>query len=349
MRILLVIMIINCSCQSFSQNVALNEEAAKTFKASIDNHSLVGLGEEGHGYESLNEAKSFLLEFLHQEFNFNSVIFESSFTECVISYLNNDSLNNRLRNFLYPFWNTISVQNSLLNYYEKEKVSKQPLILACDIQEDCRFNLLSGYLIKENIIRSNKNKLNECDSILSLYIGKNFSKKTPISNDEFIRLSSNYNFISKELEDLKNIPDVKHKLLLRCLVNRELLCYYLTIRDVNERMHYRDSLMADNVMWLKNEFLKNMNIVLWAANTHVSKQNSNDRPRWLGEWLTSSLKNQYYSISFQSQKRFSSNHDRFTENCSIKYPDDSHNRFDAIIYTDKKIKIKPQQWVTPCN
>jgi erythromycin esterase-like protein len=78
------------------------------------------------------------------------------------------------------------------------------------------------------------------------------------------------------------------------------LCHYLTLRGAKQRMQFRDSIMAENLLWLKNELFAGDKIALWAANTHIAKPASDgQRPVWMGEWLATRLRDSYGAISFQ--------------------------------------------------
>jgi len=105
----------------------------------------------GHGYESINEAKGVVVDFLRQQLEVKAVVFESSFTLSALGYLRKDDLSNRLKYSLYPFWNTGSVMEALQPFYQVE-TGERPLVVGCDMQEDCRFTSLSQYLVGEGVV-----------------------------------------------------------------------------------------------------------------------------------------------------------------------------------------------------
>ena len=319
----------------------------QVLRTHIGESSIVGLGEINHGYENINLTKSIILNFLTNKLDFKNVIFESSFSECIISFLQKNSFQNRFQHFVYPFWNTSSVRNAIEPIYNKEKEDNKIRLLGCDIQEDCRFLKLSEYLIKEKLIVENLNKLSECDSILSLYIGVNRSKNGNLNATEFTILNQNYNLILQEMQLQKKLVVEKQKLVLRCIQNRKWLCEYLTISNINKRMKFRDSLMADNIIWLVDEIIKNEKTIIWAASLHVAKKkNKNDKAEWMGEFLTSKFTNNYYTISIQKGISPTS---KFLENdFKIKYQSDNE-RFNTLIYLTTLEKIKSIEWVIKCD
>ena len=314
-------------------------------KKEISNSSIVGLGEVEHGFESINEAKSTLLNMLQTELNFNAVAFESSFIESIVSFLNNDALETRAKNFLYPFWNTTSVKTALKNLFDNEKSLLKPLIIGFDIQEDCRFQKFSEYLISKRLITTNKDKLKDCDSILSSYIGKDFSRKGAITNQEYLLLIHNYKEIAEEIKT-KKFDALQKKLIERSIENRKWLCKYLTLTNVREKMYHRDSIMADNISWLKNELYSVNKLIIWAANTHIAKFTSNKKPTWTGEWLSSVYGDKYFTIAFQ---KGSGDKTFYLKNIYFNYSNNANEKFNMVIYLDKLRKIKAQEWITHCD
>jgi erythromycin esterase len=308
---------------------------------------VIGLGETGHGYESINEAKSVTAAFLHSQLNFRVISFESSFVESLMGFLRKDSLDKRMAGFLYPFWNTGSINTMLNHFVEEERQTDRPLIMGFDLQEDCRFMKFSTFLLKEGLVVAGKEKLMECDSILSLYIGANSSKKGAMTEAEYKILSGNYNIIRTELK-ARNLADLNAKLLDRAIENREWLCRYLTFSTAREKMYFRDSLMAKNITWMKQEIYSDQKMIVWAANSHIARKEANKDPRWMGEWLSGSLAGGYFAIAFEKGRPGKGSHILTTE-ISIGFSDADGKKFDAIVNSGKLRKIRPDQWTTPCE
>ena len=326
--------------QTFTSNTFKLQELKKILDSSV----VVGLGEVGHGFESINETKAVLVGVLHSELNYEAIAFESSFTESIVGFMKGGDLDARTKSFLYPFWNTPSVKKSLQSFFEKEKFSK-PLIIGFDIQEDCRFNKLSEFLIDKNLISINKGKLDECDSILSYYIGKQYSRKSNLSNQEYLLLIQNYELIETEI-NAKELDSLRSKLVRRSITNRKWLCKYLTLSAAKEKMYYRDSLMAENVKWIQNELYPTKKLIIWAADSHIAKKVSNRDPLWMGEWLSWYFNYNYYSISFQKGTGDTS---FIWPKTSYKLTNKPDEKFNLIIYLDRLKKIKDEEWRTPCD
>lgn len=344
-RLTLLAAAVLCWLITAAQSNSYAQVQWQQLRARLSPYSVIGLGETGHGYESINAAKGTVVDFLHRQLGVSGVVFESSFTLGVVGYLQADSLDQRLKYALYPFWNTASVAASLKPFYHREQQEGKPLIAGCDVQEDCRFTRFSGYLLREGLVRTHQAKLVAADSILSYYIGKDFSRKNSLTAAEYNSLVSSYELIAAELRQ-QPLPILKQNLLLRCLQNRQWLCRYLTLAGARQRMHFRDSIMAENVLWLKNELYPSDKIALWAANTHVSRlAGGNKHPGWMGEWLSSRLPDSYGAISVQ---KGAVPPNEYPEGFAINYPA-AREKFDAVIYLEKLKKISSGEWVTPCN
>jgi hypothetical protein len=124
------------------------------------------------------------------------------------------------------------------------------------------------------------------------------------------------------------------------------LCRFLTLGTANEKMFYRDSLMAENITWMKKELYSSDNLIIWAASSHIAKNNSDKKPRWMGEWLSSIYGHQYFAISIQKgrgQEPF------LWEKASCKFFSDPKEKFNLVIYLDRLKKIRPEEWKTPCD
>jgi erythromycin esterase len=345
MKQLLICILVIFSLPVQAQTPSIDDPALQELKKRLHSSLIVGLGEAGHGFESINDVKSALVRVLHKELNFEAIAFESSFTESVVSFLVDSTLDSRATNFLYPFWNTTPVKAALEPFFHNEQHGQKPLIMGFDIQEDCRYSNLSQVLMDKKLVSDHKDKLIECDSVLSYYIGAYFSRKGALPDQEYLLLVRNYELIAAEVKT-KSTNSLQMKLLERSLENRMWLCKYLTITTATEKMYYRDSLMADNIAWLQKELYEGSRFMVWAANTHIAKKTHSRRPEWTGEWLSSGYGDRYFAVSFRKGPAGSPS---FWKGTSYRYSSGPFEKFDLVFYLDKLIKIKTGAWITPCR
>lgn len=295
---------------------------------------IMGLGESSHGFESFNAQKAEWLAGFQRENPDRAVIFESSFTLAALAWLEGDSAR-RTDRFLYPFWNTASVKNALRGFLSAERQQHVPKIFGCDIQEDCRFTALSEYLLDRHIVLLFADRLRQSDSILACCLGEQpVLSVLPLADAG--RLQQNYRAVGDELAAHTGLPELHYRLLDRALQNRRWLCRYLTIKSTSDRMAYRDSLMAENVTWIYDTFLKNGEAVLWAANTHVVKSTAKkNKPAWMGEYLQARYGTRYAAVSLLPGKG---------ETAVIV----SQKGFDVSVEIPKPVKIAAEEWKTEC-
>ena len=345
MKQLLTITLIIYGLRTSAQTLRVDSSILDEFKKQVGNSFIVGLGESGHGFESINETKSRLAEVLQRELQFAAILFESSFTESVVSFLADSTLDARSKNFLYPFWNTVSVKRALKPFFNQERGRGIPLILGFDIQEDCRFNRLSRFLLDKELVSKNKGRLLSCDSILSYYIGGHFSRKEPLSVREHQLLLHHYDLIAEEIRS-RSLPGLQTKLLERSIDNRKWLCQYLSLDKAGKKMFYRDSLMAANIIWLQTQLYADKKLILWAADTHLAKKTSNRPAKWMGEWISSHYQNTFFAVSFKKGKGDKA---FLREATSSRYSTKSREKFHLVIYLNTLNKIKAVEWNTPCQ
>jgi len=299
---------------------------------------ILAIGESGHGYATFNEGKSAFLQQLLQLPRFRSVAFESSFALSITSYFRGGNVEKRTAGFLYPFWNTAVVRKTLGQLLEKE--TNLPMVLGFDIQEDCRYVYLSQLLLERQWITTSRQSLLQSDSILAFYIGPRFSRKSPITSSELQILISNYGKIYEELQ-LTVIDTMHKKLLLQTIHNRNALCRYLSIGGNSKRMYFRDSSMAANVSWIKEEICQQNALILWSANTHIARSTSGRAPRWMGEWLRQRYANRYLAVGFEKGSG--------AVPMAEWEPPGINRAYDLVIYYPVLKKIEPEEWITPCN
>jgi erythromycin esterase-like protein len=319
-------------------------EHTNLLHAALQDVSVIGIGEKEHGYENVNSAKAWIVAHLLKKENFGALLFESSFVASIVAYLENKNASPRSENFLYPYWITTSIQHLFELILPQENT--KPLITGFDMQEDCRFTNLTAYLIQNNIVVNTQAQLLVCDSILSAFIGSSAKREQLLSTTTLVSLLNKYHLIAEELRLCSKLDELNKILLMRCITNRKWLCEYLTISNLKDRMYFRDSLMAQNVIWQKKYLYNTEKIILWAADIHVAKSVTDAKQsRWMGEWLTKIFGEKYFSISVRKGRS------KVATNSTQHYPfkfNTNGDKIDAYIYLQQLIKIKPEQWITPC-
>ena len=180
--------------------------------------------------------------------------------------------------------------------------------------------------------------------MLNVFIGKSVKDNKVLSKDKFIWLTGNYNIIYAELGQ-QQINTENKALLKQCIVNRLWLCQYLTLHKVSEKMYFRDSLMAENLRWWKNKLNEQDKLIIWGADLHISRLTNSNRPKWMGERLSSIYGEQYYAISFQKSQAKAGQEVGLGV---LRYFNGS-TKFNAIFSLKKIKKILEEEWILSCE
>ena len=152
-------------------------------------------------------------------------------------------------------------------------------------------------------------------------------------------------------QQIKNHQSPKTATTLKTIQNRIAhLDYYLQFKKDNyytRRWSARDSIMADNIIWLLENVYPDEKVIINAHNYHISKYN--EKLLTMGEVLAEKLQDEVYSIGiFGGQGEFANNARKPekltlpTENNDIKYfiaASPWENTFISIVKIQKKRRL----------
>ena len=105
-----------------------------------------------------------------------------------------------------------------------------------------------------------------------------------------------------KIRDELQVDEMSLKVILKALsVQYEAVDYYFSNRMNGEYIPrgiaLRDSLMADNIMWIMEELYPDKKIVVWGHNAHTQKGSFNNlQTKWMGQHLKEFLGDDYFSI-----------------------------------------------------
>ena len=263
-------------------------------KEILQDKRIVMLGENNHFVSEYNKLKTRIIKFLHDEMDFKVIAFESGIAECSAVEYYKDSLNEKeiLLNSVY--WK--NPENlELSEYIKKNKLH----IIGFDPQRssDIYPNYLKEYFKK--VYPKIAEFAYNTDTITKSFISKyNIYNRNIIRNSEYekkkIILKSNYNSLISIIKDSidYNRRNTESKIIIKSLENR---INNLNFFDKKDAQKIRDKYMAENIEWIINELYKDEKIIIWAANFHIAKHNSNTDV--LGEFLSDKTIEDSYIIS----------------------------------------------------
>lgn len=312
-------------------------EDLEFLKETLKNAEIVMLGEQTHADGATFLAKSRLIKFLHQELGFDVLVYEAGLydTENLWESLNSKTKNNPadFLKALYSFWCTNQENEELLNYIiDNINTENEIEIAGLDVQfsgrikYELRDSILSQYLDSKPQINAKNfpaffSIKNRYSSLANNWVANQLTKAKKDSIISDIR--SINNLYSSEMK--LNQEDSLYALFFR---NIETLYTYSWNYDIGDdvRFHIRDSAMAENFFWLKENKFKNRKVIIWAANLHTSYSNSSYSPVTskftpMGEYIKQKYGEQCYSINFTSfsDSNNLSNSEKLYNNKSLEY------------------------------
>ncbi len=283
-------------------------------KDVLKNIDVVLLGEQSHGDGSTIEAKIRFIEFLHQEMGFNVLAFESGALDCykiwsdILSKDKNATVyNKKLWMNYFPSQQIIP----LFEYIEKNAKASHPLyFMGIDA---------GGKLLRTDLDLEFTNFLNEyhlnCLLKNNLGILQNLIEKTSFgyaifSQEDSLALLNNLSKIITFLKSIKsNNPDSLNSFLwqkeFEIIEGRTKFYHYYNSINYGWSS-FRDSIMASNLIQLKENIFPHEKIIVWAATQHILSHPTaikffiNHEVKFMGEYLHEKYKSKVYSIGFTS-------------------------------------------------
>ena len=282
-------------------------------KQSLQQVTIVGLGEPIHYDGSTFKAKTRLVKFLHQELGFSVIAFESGFYDCYKAWqeIQAGKLTiDAARKSLYPFWISTETEE-LFNYIDKQKNTDKPLILA---GIDCKF---SGHYSRESLLPDLKSHLQAINSRIvqdtarwrafsislnrAISISDYFTKPSPADT---LVLNTTIRGILAELKATVVSPAAKlsEQLFWQQFCRSALAEIAKKFAKSEEQV--RDRQMGDNLVFLQRELYRDRKMMVWSASSHLIYNGANierkfyhQNPR-LGDYIKQAYGEHYYHIGF---------------------------------------------------
>ena len=311
LTLIIIITLGSCKAQTnFNSTIQFTPDLEKfenlsELKKTLKDVEIIALGENTHGLGEVFKAKTELVKFLHQELDFNLVLFESGFGDGALAMDNFDSLspNEYTQSFTSFFYYRSEEIRDLVEYAKTR--NKKLAIQGFDCQPK-----------QEYLIKRMTEIIQPIDSVFAKSVEFEFNgfnklyqyeyDKDSINfydqRDKFFEFVSKYDKILSEKEQiLLNFGTSKNEINTIKKSNEIFKNTYSNIKFGDlmgwpNSANIRDKSLFETVKWFK-EKNPNSKIIVWAQNSHIE---NNAMPNYTVNWMGHSLKNlyadKYYSI-----------------------------------------------------
>lgn len=286
-------------------------------KSSLQQVTVVGLGEPIHYDGSTFKAKTRLVKFLHQELGFSVIAFESGFYDCYKAWqqIQAGTLTiDAARKSLYPFWVSTET-DELFKYIDKQKNTDNPLILA---GIDCKF---SGTYSDKDLLPDLKKYLQSVGSGVVkdtahwrafssgfarvIHISDYATKPSP--GDTLVLIKALTTILAELQEPGVALSSAGSERLFWQQFCRSSLAE-IARKHTQSAEQTRDRQMGDNLGFLQHELYRNRKVMVWAASSHLTYNGSNIGRKFyhqnlrLGDYIKQVYGQRYYHIGFTGYK-----------------------------------------------
>jgi len=230
-------------------------------KEELQNVRIIGLGEQSHGDGSSFLAKARLLKFLNEELNFSVLAFESGMIDCALAvkaYESGIPIDSAYRLGLFKIWSNSKQFKPVRELNGRDSSSFFEPFVGFDFQYS---GTLSAKSRRDSIYQFIRKHVPGLDStafstvwqVLGLSGAREYRKAkqdTALQKWFFSELDS----LSKLVEQIKPISR-SDQFMARGILNLNSYYYFLFNMNINRPdkkiFNIRDSIMAENVIWLE--------------------------------------------------------------------------------------------------
>lgn len=316
--------------------VELNSEREgyRLMDTLLGRKKVVLLGELDHGDGSSFMVKTHLIKYLHENHNFNTLVFEASFINCNFlwnSIGNSTEFRDEIKKNIYHIWSEVEETKELFNYIEEQYHKGTPLrIVGIDPQFSGSNNANEFIDLLKQMLPLTMTESEQFAEfvhdlkIMSIWMVFPKKEEHKLSEEGFSK------YCDKILETIRKNKQISvHFPLWEMYLNNIKIMGKIKRERSNLSFEMRDEQMFKNVnYWLsKNE---NDKLIIWAANAHIiRKDNVLEKQcnryyllglKKLGDYMHDAYLDSLYSIAITSGKGSTLNFSNPTKKNALKIP-----------------------------
>lgn len=282
-------------------------------KTELKDVEVIGLGEQSHGDGSTFLAKSRLIRFLQQEMGFRVLAFESGMLDGVLALQaleNGAPVDSAFRLAMFKIWSH-SRQVGALRRYAGQTPS--PFALPF-VGFDCQFSgNLDAARRRDSIVQFFRRYEPGFDTARYTLVWRAMTargRKGQIRGDSLLqqRFFTEMDTLAGKIRRFA-LRNARDSMLARGFMELKDFFYFTWKINWNNPdpaiANIRDSVMAENVIWIKEQLFPGQKIILWAANTHLGYRREllkyPDGMIPMGDFLKKRYGDRYYTLSFTSR------------------------------------------------
>lgn len=316
------------------------------FKQLLKNKRVVMLGEFCHGAKEINQLRKEFIQYLHAELGYEVVLFESGIGEGIAIQYDRSELSaaRMVTAGVTGPWHT----EDYVEIMEYVKANPGLTVAGFDVQRTGRsFDTLLQLLLTDLTTEVEKYATVEKQFGDIMWQFRNRKVKADqalqTKQADLVQLYEDLHTVitDKEVELGNKWGKQKIALVRKTFSNRlAYLAYFMQFKLTNDyraRWAARDSLMANNALWLIEELYPNKKVILNAHNFHISKYNKKELT--MGEVLADRLGDELYSIGVFGGKGAYANNGRKPEEMTLTKV--KHDVQQIILQSPNLINIFP--------
>lgn len=307
--------------------ININDDKYSDFKKvreCIKDARIVLLGEESHGDGTTFETKARLVKFLHEKLGFNVLAFESSLYNAErawkVAHWDKDPMK-AIQNSTFELWGQTQQFLPLANYIANSIKKPNPLrvtgfdsqlhgtYLSRDLPVDFLMFLKARNIAFKDM--AEQDTFYRVYNTLSFGVKKNNAIDQELKSQTIQRLQSFKRILDEKIADISNLKQdsVSNFWKQFWISTRAYLPVILQEKGIDSSntlsKSTRDSLMAENLIWIAKSQYPADKIIVWAASMHIGKTYVEENGKqkkvtnpFMGDFLKDKLADKYYSICF---------------------------------------------------